>query len=74
MDIDNIGGLAAPFDLELTYSDGSTQSVHQTPAVWMADQKHARVLIHTSKTLREASLVSGIFMDADTTNNRWTSH
>jgi aminopeptidase N len=71
--IDNVGGLAAPFDLELTYGDGSTQSLHETPAVWMADQKRARVLIHSAKSLRELRLTSGIFMDADTSNNRWAA-
>ena len=72
--IDNIGGLAAPFDLELKFGDGSTQSVHQTPAVWMTDQKSTRVLIHSAKSLRELALTSGIFMDADTSNNRWSAH
>jgi hypothetical protein len=71
--IDNVGGLAAPFDLQLEFSDGSTQSVHETPTVWMRDQKRTRVLIHSTKRLRELTLTSGIFMDADTTNNRWTA-
>jgi hypothetical protein len=71
--IDNVGGLAAPFDLELEFSDGSTQSVHETPSVWMTDQKRTRVLIHSAKRLRELTLTSGIFMDADTTNNHWTA-
>ena len=71
--IDNVGGLAAPFDLQLEFSDGSTQSVHETPSVWMRDQKRTRVLIHSTKRLRELTLTSGIFMDADTTNNRWTA-
>ena len=57
-----------------TYSDGSTQSVHETPSVWMTDQKRTRVVIHSAKTLHELTLATGIFMDADTTNNHWTTH
>ena len=72
--LDNMGGLAVPFDVELTYADGSTQSVHETPAVWMSDQRSTRVLVHSTKKLRELRVVNGIFMDADTTNNRWTAH
>ena len=32
--IDNVGGMAAPVDLSLTFSDGSTQTIHETPAIW----------------------------------------
>ena len=71
VDVDNVGGLAVPFDVELKFTDGSTQSVHQTPSVWMADQKRTRVRIRVAKPVRELTLRSGIFMDADSSNNRW---
>ena len=35
--IDNIGGCVAPVDLALHYADGTTQTVHQTPAIWKAN-------------------------------------
>jgi Peptidase family M1 domain len=69
--VTNIGGMDAPFDLLARYTDGSADSLHETPAVWRASQRRATVTIATRKTLRSLDLDGGIFMDADTTNNRW---
>lgn len=67
--IDNIGGMAAPVDLVLHYRDGSTDTIHQTPAIWEADQQKATVAIATRKTLQSLALDGGIYVDADSTNN-----
>jgi len=67
--IDNIGGMAAPFDLHVTYGDGTAQTIHETPAVWRANQRTAVVTIATRKTVRAARVATGIWVDADTTNN-----
>ena len=67
--VQNIGGMAAPFDLVLSYSDGSTEKLHQTPAVWAANQKLATVKVVTKKTLQSVRIEGGIFMDADGSNN-----
>jgi hypothetical protein len=69
--IQNIGGMATPFDVVLTYTDGTTQTLHQTPAVWASNQKTTTVKVNTSKTLQAVSLEGGIFMDADPSNNGW---
>jgi hypothetical protein len=69
--IENIGGFVAPFDLLLTYSDGTTETVHQTPAVWQKDQKNITVDLKTGKTITSAVIDGGIFMDADDKNNKW---
>jgi hypothetical protein len=69
--IDNIGGFAIPFDIKITYTDGSTQTIHQTPIVWQRNQKQISVNIETDKTIQSAELDGGIFMDADTSNNKW---
>lgn len=71
--IQNIGGFAIPFDVKLTYADGSTQTVHQTPAVWQYNQKQISVHIKTGKNIRSVTLDNGIFMDADASNNTWNS-
>ncbi|MFL5529969.1 MAG: M1 family metallopeptidase, partial [Gemmatimonadaceae bacterium] len=70
--IDNIGGMLAPVDVHLGFADGTTQVVHETPAIWAANQRQATVAIPTSKTIQSLTLDGGIWMDADTTNNRWT--
>ncbi len=69
--VQNIGGMAAPFDVVLTYSDGTTEILHQTPTVWAANQKAASIKVNTKKTLQSALIEGGIFMDADTSNNTW---
>jgi len=71
--IQNIGGFAIPFDVELTYADGTTQTVHQTPVVWQYNQKQISVPIKTGKTISSVTLDNGIFMDADASNNTWKS-
>jgi len=69
--LDNIGGMPAPVDLKLGYSDGSTAVVHETPAIWRANQQRTTVTIPTRKTLRSIALEHSIWMDADTTNDAW---
>ncbi|SDP57427.1 hypothetical protein SAMN05428975_1875 [Mucilaginibacter sp. OK268] len=70
--IKNIGGFAVPFDIKLTYADGTTESVHQTPGVWEKNQKQISVSIKTTKAIQSAELDGGIFMDADLSNNKFT--
>ena len=71
--IQNIGGFAIPFDVKVTYADGSSESFHQIPAVWEKNQKETVVTIKTGKSIKTAELDNGIFMDADLTNNKWTA-
>ncbi|MBB6127010.1 M1 family metallopeptidase [Mucilaginibacter lappiensis] len=70
--IKNIGGFAVPFDIKLTYTDGTTESIHQTPGVWEKNQKQISVNIKTTKAIQSAELDGGIFMDADVSNNKFT--
>jgi hypothetical protein len=70
--VNNIGGMPAPVDLEAHYADGTNEVIHETPAIWAADQKRATVTISTNKSLQSLALNGGIWMDADSTNNRWT--
>ena len=70
--IDNIGGFVAPVDVVVKYADGTTESIHQTPSIWQANQKRAVVTIATKKAVQSVELSGGIWMDADTTNNTWT--
>lgn len=72
--IRNIGGFAMPFDLVITYADGSTERIHQTPAVWAADQSQTTVALpRTGKKLRSIQVDGGIYVDADASNNKWTA-
>jgi Peptidase family M1 domain len=70
--IDNIGGMPAPVDLETHYADGSSEVIHETAAIWEANPRRATVAISTNKSLQTLVLNGGIWVDADSTNNRWT--
>jgi hypothetical protein len=69
--VGNIGGFAMPFDLDVTYNDGSHERFHQSPAVWHADQRHMTITLPAGKKLRTLHLDNGIYVDADPSNNRW---
>src|SRR6185437_9616022 len=73
LSIRNIGGFAVPFDVKVTYADGSMQNFHQTPVVWQHNQKQTFVRIKTGKAIKSVALDGGIFMDADESNNKWTA-
>jgi hypothetical protein len=63
--------MAAPFDLRVTYGDGTVDTIHQTPKVWAANQRSAAVAISTKKTVKSVEAMGGIWVDADGTNNKW---
>ena len=69
--IKNIGGYASPVDVIVAYSDGSNETLHQTPAIWKKNQKQSIVSIATKKKIQSVELNGGIFMDADESNNIW---
>ena len=71
--INNIGGFAIPFDLVVHYTDGSTSSQHQSPAIWNIDEKKARITFTPAagKKIRSLELQGGIYVDADPSNNTW---
>jgi hypothetical protein len=69
--IKNIGGFVVPFDVKVTYADGSAESIDQTPAVWEKNQKQITIDLKTNKAIKSVTLDGGIFMDADESNNTW---
>jgi len=69
--VQNTGGMAAPFDVILTYSDGTSEKFHQTPLVWQSGQKQVNIQLSTKKNVQSVKLDGGIFMDATPKNNEW---
>jgi aminopeptidase N len=69
--LENIGGMPAPVDVVATWADGSTDTFHQTSAIWQANARRAVVSLPAQKVLRSLALNGGIWVDADTTNDRW---
>jgi aminopeptidase N len=70
--IDNVGGMPAPVDILASYGDGTSESFHQTSAIWRANPRRATVSIAARKALQSLRLDTRIWVDADSTNNRWT--
>lgn len=69
--IQNIGGYPAPVDVVVKYSDGSSDKMHETPAIWKDNPKIASVEIKTKKTISSVTLDGGIFVDANERDNVW---
>ena len=69
--INNIGGFPVPVDIQLTYEDGSKDTIHKTPEVWAADQKHTTINVSSKKAVQSVQLITDIYVDADNSNNSW---
>lgn len=71
--VSNVGGFAIPFDVVLTFADGTTQTIHKTPAVWETNQKQTLVTFKAviGKSLKSVTLDTGIFVDAVKADNTW---
>ena len=65
---------AIPFDVVLNFTDGSAQTLHQTPAVWQQNQKSIFINIKTTKKLSNVILENGLFMDATPIDNKWVAN
>ena len=71
--IENIGGFAIPFDVVITFNDGTTQKQHFTPLIWKNSPKFISVKIKTpvGKTIKSIYIDNGIFVDATPADNTW---
>lgn len=69
--IQNVGGFAAPVDIIVTYADGTSETLHQTPAIWRTNPKETKVVVSARKPIKTLALDGGIFMDAKPGDNQW---
>jgi hypothetical protein len=69
--LENIGGMPAPFDVIVTFIDGTTETVHQTPEIWENNTKLVTITIKEKKDISSINIDGGIFVDADMSNNTW---
>ena len=69
--LSNIGGFPAPVDVMITYTDHTTDTLHQTPAIWEKNMKEAMITVKTKKKISSIEIDGGIFVDADRKNNVW---
>jgi len=47
--------------------------MHRTPAAWQANRHENAVQVSGGKTLRSVTLDTGIFADANPSDNAWTA-
>ena len=67
----NVGGFAVPFDVKITYADGTKKVIHQTPEIWKTNPKSASVQFSGAKGVTAILIDGGIFMDAAPGDNNW---
>lgn len=72
LSIVNAGGFAIPFDVVLTYDDGTTKTVHQTPALWKSGSKRATVTLPVSRKVTSVKLDGVLYTDYTPVDNQWT--
>ena len=65
--------MPAPVNAIAMFEDGTSNTLHQTPAIWMNDPKQTIININTKKKIKSLMLDGGIYMDADESNYKWQS-
>jgi len=69
--VTNVGGFAIPFDVKISFTDGTTSSMHETPSIWQKNEKEQIIKIGSSKNITSIQLDGGIFMDFTPQDNIW---
>lgn len=69
--IENVGGMTAPVNVVLNYTDGTKESMHHTPVIWKKNQSVTVVPVTAKKQVKSIVLEGGIYMDANTADNTW---
>jgi hypothetical protein len=69
--VDNPGGKPIPFDVTVTYADGTQGSFRQNPALWQDSPQAATIALGTEQEITKLVLDGGIFMDVTPPDNTW---
>lgn len=73
LQVENIGGMAMPFDVNVVYADGSKASFRQNPRIWKDSPQMATIQIRSTQKLKSLTLDGGIFVDSNPADNTWKS-
>ncbi len=77
LQIRNLGGVPIPFEVKITFKDGSQSMLTESTQIWspknnsLSMAKEVKFRIKTNKTIKSIDLDAGIFDDANEENNRW---
>jgi hypothetical protein len=69
--VDNVGGFAIPFDVNVVYADDSTATFRQNPAIWQDSPRTATIPITGTADVKAVTLDGGIFVETNQANNVW---
>jgi hypothetical protein len=67
----NTGGLPIPFDVVVTYTDATTDTLHHTPAVWKDTPQSATIKVSGTKDIASVTLATGLYPDLLPQDNEW---
>jgi hypothetical protein len=70
IEIENIGGLPLPIEINLEFSDASKISISKTAEVWKNGNKKIQIRQSSDKTISSCILGTGWIPDTDKSNNR----
>ena len=65
------GSKPVPIDLTVTFSDGSTQKIHRSIAVWEKGERSVEIKFASAQVVKTLLLGSTYVPDVDKSNNRW---
>lgn len=68
LSIENVGGFAIPFDVEITYQDGKIVKKHLTPEIWKNGPSY-QTSIEAKPNVKSVKLDGGIFIDYSPNDN-----
>lgn len=71
--VEKKGNIPVPVHLEVEYTDGSKQTIHQTAAVWKDGSREIRINCQAGKTLKTVQLGLKTIPDVEQKDNRYTT-
>ncbi len=69
--VTSVGNKPVPIDLTFTFTDGTTQKMHRSIAVWKQGNKKVTLTLKTNKKVKKVKLGAVHNADADFSNNRY---
>jgi Peptidase family M1 domain len=67
--IENLGEKPMPIDLEINYSDGTVEKIHQSISAWQLGNKTAQLKTKSTKKIKKITLGSTYVPDSNEKNN-----
>ena len=68
LSVENVGGFAIPFEVEITYQDGKLSKKQITPEIWK-NSKLYQTSIEINQNVKSLKIDGGIFMDYTPNDN-----